>query len=266
MVISADELRRHQRDQGHRDPQRAEQRDADRDDEIAKELAGDALNEQDRQEHDDRRERRRDERHRHLPRAVDRSLCGRLALLDVLERHFEDHDAVVDEHSDREREPGHRDQVQRDVQEHHHGERDEDAGRHRDDRDEARAPTAQEREQNQAGQEERLNRRRPEVGDRSEDRLGLVEERHDVRARWKRRDDVGQRPADVACDLNGVGVALLADRHEDRGRAVRAHDVRLLLERVDDVRELTDEHRPAAAHGDHGVLDLARASVERGWL
>ncbi len=266
LVVPADHLRRHQRHQRDRDQERAEERGADGQHQIAEELAGDAVHQEDRQEDHHRGERRSDERHRHLARAGDGRLGGGLALLDVLERRLEDDDAVVDQHPDGEREPRHRDQVQGHPHDLHRGEGDQDAHGHRDHRDQAGAEAAEEDQQHQPGQQERLQRDLAQVGDGANDGARLVEERDDVHVLRQPLLDRAEGVAHVGGDLHRVGVALLAHGHQDREVTIGGDDVGLLLEGVDDVGDVAHQDAARAAPGDDGVLDLLDGLEEPGGL
>ena len=138
----------HCRNKGERDDKARDKRIGDRESHVNKELTGDALDKNYRQEHRDRCEGRGDDRARNLPCAVHRRLYRRVSQSAQAEDVFDHDNRVVNQHSHADRQARKRDHVQRYRAEIHQNYRENQAYRDGNRDDDRRLYVAQEEEQN----------------------------------------------------------------------------------------------------------------------
>ena len=145
------------------------------------EQAGDAAHERHGDEHcreddGDADHRRRDFLHRR-----ERSLPGRLPLLDVTLDRLHHHDGVVDHETDGEDETEQRERIHREAEHREQRERSDQRDRHRDQWNQGRAPALQEQEDHQRYQQGGLEQRDDDLanalghGDGGVERRDVVE-------------------------------------------------------------------------------------------
>ena len=195
-------------------------------------------------------------RRHHLQR---RARLARLAvLLEPAEHVLHVHHGVVDQFADGDGEAAERHGVdaQPEGAEHQHG----DEQRHRDgrDRDRRRPHVEQEGEQHDRHDDDGLFQHRLQVGDRELDEPGLAEQdavrAHPLRQRPRR---LGHHALDLGRDLDRIGAGLLLDGDDDGRLAldatVAAAEARAEL---DPCHLAEQDRRPARARGDHEAAQV----------
>ena len=244
---------RHER---QRDRERGEQREADRERLILDELAGQALDEDERQEHRDGRERRGDHGTRHQTRAGAGRGDGVVPLLLAPENTLEHDDAAIDHHSHGEGKTAQRHEVQREAEAVHEDRRDEDRHRNGERDDEGRAQIAQEREQHQNREQTTDESGADDVVDRVLNEARLVGDGHQLHL--GRQLKTVETPLDDAGHADRVGVTLFEDGDLDGLFAVDAGDDRPVLGTTTDIRDIGDTDEPAVAGREDHIADLRR--------
>ena len=230
------------------------------------------------QRQEDRRQRdgHREDGEADLPRAVERGLERPLAALHPPHRVLQEHDGVVDEEPDGQRQ-GHQRQIVEAVVEHpHDDERHEQGERQRDRRDQRVGRAAQEDEDDDDDQHEGDDERELDVVDAVHDRLRpVVDGRDPHRARKLGHDDRDLIP-DALGHLHRVRPCLTEDGEHHRGGGNRvapgpeAHVDPLVLDGFPDVGDVAQVHRRAVARAHDQVLvrvdavELAVGPEQRG--
>ena len=123
----ADDHHRHQR---QRQDERGAQRRHHAQREVAEERRREPAHEHDRPEHEQRGERPRDQGPATSSRRGARPRCARHPFFPVPGRRFRHHDRVVHQHADAQRQPAEREDVDGDVEQLEHDERDQHRERH----------------------------------------------------------------------------------------------------------------------------------------
>src|SRR5881398_519391 len=220
---------------------------------LAEEVAGDAAQEEHRQEDDADAQRGHERRHRDLLGAVQDGLDDGLAHVEVAVDVLDLHGGVVHEDADGEREPTERhdvdglaEQAQRDDRR-----QDRERDRHRDDE---RAPPAPEKEQDHEGREAGGDHRLTNhAADRRAHEDRLIGQRLNGELRWERLDHAGQERADTGHDVEGGRGAGLQNGDERAAAAIPADHVRLRREAVAHVGDVPEVDRRIADHLDRQV-------------
>ena len=251
-----------------RDDPRDDHRDRDRHRELAVELARQSAEEGDRHEDRTQRQHDRDDRSRHLAHRLDRGVARRQALLahdplDVLQHD----DRIVHHDSDREDHPEQRQRVDRIAERVESGEGADQRDRHRDERDDRRAPALQEQVDDEEHQQHRLGQRLHDLGDRHLDEVRRVV-----------GDGVGEAFGKPLRERLGAGVNGLGDLERVRAggeedadqrrlAAVVAADEVVVLRAQLDPRDVRQAHCRAVgirAHDDRAEFLRIGESAARG--
>ena len=239
--------RRQHRDQRHRHHQRDRDRERDRQRLVAEQLAGNAFDEHQRQEHRDRGQGRRDHRHADFAGAGDGRLQDRQATFARLGDRFEHHDRIVDDQAGGEREAAERHHVEAQVELVHEEERGDDRDRQRQ-RDDERAPAvAQEQEDHQDREQAADHRIHLHVADGVADELRLVVDRGQLDVRRHLLSDFRELLLDGIGRGDGIGVAFLVDRQFHRFAAAEADDRLAFLVTLAHLGDVLQPDRHAAA-------------------
>ena len=233
---------RQHRHQRHRDDQREQQREADRQRLVAEQLAGDAGDEHHREEHGDRRERRGGDRRADLAGAERRRFDARAAFLAVPDDVLQDHDRIVDQHADRERDAAERHDVERQVEHVHHDEGADHRHRDREAGNEGRAGVAQEQVEDQDREQAADQRGLAHLADRRGNELRLVVDELHLAAGRQRLGELLDAHADAVGELHRVGVAFLVDGELDGLAAVHARDRLAVLVAARDRGDVAQVH------------------------
>ena len=226
---------------------------------VAEELPRDSLDEHDGQEHRNARERRRRHRRGHLVGPVHRGARERHALFAFAIDRLQHHDGVVDEHSNSQRQPSERHDVERNIEAVHEQERRHHRERNRRGDDGRAAEIAQEQEQNADGEKAADHGRIAHFLDRLLDEMRLVEQHRELVARRELLLPLVEPRLHVARRRDGVGVTLLEDGDFDALLAVDARDLLALLVAHLDAGHVAQAHRRAVALGHDDLADLLDA-------
>ena len=124
---------------------------------------------------------------------------------------LDDHDGVVDHESDGDGEPAHRHEVDRLVEDAHHGEGREHRKRQRHGRDDREPPVAKEDEEHDHGEEAADQDRVAHARDRRTDEFGQVVDLRDLQAGGQRQRKLADRLFHARFDLQHVRADLLRD-------------------------------------------------------
>ena len=251
-----------QRAQRRRERQRDHAGDRDRgryrDRELLVELAGEPAEERDRHEHRDQNQLDGDDRAGYFAHRLNRGFLRRELLL----RHqpldvFQHHDGIVDDDPGCKHDRKQRQRVQGETEQHEAAERADKRHRHRDDRDQRRAPALQEHEHDEQHQKRRLAQRNDHLVDRLLHETRRVERdklRHALReglrqARYPNAHRVG--------DLERVRARLQEHRDANGrlavevGECVIAHGAQL------DPRDIADPQCAAGTGGaQHDIAEI----------
>ncbi len=173
---------------------------------------------------------------------------------DVLEHD----DGVVDHEPDRqrEREQGH--VVDRKIERVHRRAGADERNRHRERGNDRCRDRAQEQEDHQHDQADRYDQRLLHVGDRLADRDGAVVEHFHADRRRDRRAVLRQARAHGIHHRHRVGIGLALDRQHDRTVVVEPARDLVVLDAVDDARDLVKVDRRAVAVGHHDLAIFLR--------
>jgi hypothetical protein len=196
----------------------------------------------------------------------------------VLDRHG----GVVDQDTDRQREPAERHGVDGLAHEIENDQRSEDRQRDRDHHHQGRAPGAEEQDDHHRGEHTGDGAFLQERDDRCLDEDGLVEQLLDRHARGRGGTRGDERVLHRIDDGERGGIAVLDDGEQHRAVAVGAHHVLLHRVAVMHLADVLDEHGGTArildrdvveivdggrnrvgAHGELGVADLGEARRQR---
>ncbi len=182
-----------------------------------------------------------------LDRRVARGDVGFLLhhALDVLD----DDDRVVDEQADRQDEPEQRQRVDRIAEQRENPERPEQDDRHRDRRDQRRAPALQEDEHDDDDEDDRLEQGVDDLPDRQLDERRAVERESVFIARRERVRRLLDLRLDEFGSLQRVRPWRELDCHADRGMAVQAAGVGVILGAELDARDVVQPHHRAVGTG-----------------
>ena len=146
----------------------------------------------------------------------------------------------------------------------HHAERADDRERDGGARDEGGADIAQEYEDHQHDQRDRQHEGELHVVQRLADRFRAVVENVELDASGQLRLEGRQKLANAIDDLDGVGARLPLDRQNDAARLIVPADVLVVLDAVDDGRDLLEADGEAVAVGDNDARESPpRVSVCR---
>ncbi len=232
--------------------------DGDGDRELAVELAREAAQERDRNEHRRQHQHDRDHRARDLGHRLDGG-APRVQLvlahvpLDVLQHD----DRVVDDDADRQHHAEQRQGVDRVAVQVQAGERAGQRHRHRDHRNDRRAPALQEQVHDEEDQQHRLAQRLQHLADRHLDEARRVVRRRVLEALGEARRQLGHRRVDRLRHRERVGARRQEDADERRRLAVEAAHELVILRAQLDPRDVGQAHVRAVRIGaDNDLLEF----------
>ncbi len=208
--------RRHHRRKGQRRPEREDRGEDDCEREVPEELPCNPLRECDGDEDAEVRRRRRENRDRDFTGPLLRGLDRAIPHVAVAEDVLEHENRVVDEHSDRDREPERAHHVHRDVAGVHQDERRDDGRRHRERHDESDGYVLQEQEEHEPAEQDPL----PHVGEDVPyglfDEVRIVVRDDDVEPFGKELPDPVEFLSDLCAQRDDVAVRARDTLDEDR--------------------------------------------------
>ena len=215
-VVRLEQQGGQRRRQGQRVDRRDHRRDGDGHGKLLVELTDDAIEESHWHEHRAKHQCNRHDRPRHLAHRLVRRRKRTEPFLDVALDVLHHHDRVVDDDADRQHQAEQAERVDREAEQIEHGERADDRHRHRDQRNDGRAPGLQEQDHHQHDQHHRLEQR----GDHGIDRVAhehrRVVDRGPAHIRWKARRQLVHPGAHGVGNFEGVGARRLEDADGDR--------------------------------------------------
>ena len=144
-------------------------------------------------------------------------------IVDVLDRHR----SVVDQNADRQRQAAQRHHVDRFAEPRQSSQREQYGERYLDQDNDRRAPTAEEGQDHQADQRCRERSLANDAEDCGFDEDRLIADRAQIEARRQAFLHAGQQRFDSLDDTECGSRSGLEDRHQDRARAVNAHEIGL---------------------------------------
>ncbi len=215
-VMALEQQRGQRRRQRERVERGDDRRDRDRQRELLVELAGQARHEGQRHEHGDQRQRDGDDGAAHLAHGLVGGLARRQPVGDVALDVLHHHDGVIHHDPDRQHQPEQRQRVDREAEHQHQPERADDGHRHRQQRNDRRAPSLQEQDHHQHHQRHRFEQRVRDRLDARADELRRVIDDAVVHAFGKVFLQLGHRLAHVVRNLQRVGARRLEDRNGHR--------------------------------------------------
>ena len=249
---------RQHRVERERNEQRHRHRARDRQRERLEPLAADARHEADRHEHRENRERRRRDGEADLVGAVVRRAEMVFPHLDVPHDVLTNHDRVVDQNADRERQSEQRHRLELEAERPHRDEAREHRHRQRDTGDDGRPPRIQEQEHDEHREHGAEDQRFLHVAHRVIDARSGVLHQLDLRALGQRLLDLSEPIAHHSRDVGRAVAVRLLDVDADRFLAVVERERARLLGRVLDRRHLAETRDHAVAVRDDEVVELRR--------
>ena len=221
------------RDQGQRHEERNGQRESDRQSLIAKELARDAFDEDDRDEDTDGRHRAGDDRLADFARARARGFDELEPVFSLSLDGFEHDDRVVHEKPDAERDSAERHDVERDTRDEHEKKRRHDRDGDRDTDDDRRLQVPQKEHEDHDREPTTDERGLQHFGDRLAYVTRLVRDELELETFAETLEPILEKLHtlfDGLRDRNGVRAPFLVDRDLDRFAAIdAAYDLALFV-------------------------------------
>ena len=255
-VAGAEQVGGHHRRERERDGARDRDGAGQREGELAEERTGQAALETDRGVNRSERERHRDDRADEFAGAQDRGLHGTEAGAEVTLDVFDDDDGVVDHETDREHDGEQREEVHGKPENLHEENAADERHGNRQNRHQHRAHGAEEEEDHDNNDDERLNQRAGDLADGVADVFrGIVADACRQAAGQILLERV-EFHADAFDHINGVGLRERKDADEDRGLAGEAHAGVVILGAEHDVGDVFEAHNRVVGLADDEALEL----------
>ncbi|MNM40301.1 hypothetical protein D3C81_511020 [compost metagenome] len=232
--LALEQARAHHRRQGQRHHQGNQDRHRQGNGELAEQPADHVGHEQQRDQYRNQREGQRDQGEADLPGALERSLHGRLALLDVPGDVLQHDDGVVDHETGGDGQGHQRQVVDREAGQVHHAEGADQRQWHGDRRNEGGTEATQEHERDHYHQGDGDQQFVLHVLDRGADGLGAVGEHRNIQAGRQVVGDRRQQGLDTVDHFDDVGARLALDVQQHRMVFIGPGSQALVLRAVDD--------------------------------
>ena len=252
--ILAQQGRAHHRRQRQRNDAGNDDGERQRDGKFAEQPADHAAHQQQRNEDRDQRDGQRDDGEADLSGALQRRRQRRFAGLDIAHDVLDHDDGVVDDETGGDGQRHQREIVQAEAAQRHAAEGGDQRDRQRDAWDHGRPELAQEDEDHHHDQSNRQHQRELNVVDGGADRDGAVGDHRDLERRRQRGLQLGQHRLDGLDHVDRVGAWLALDIEQHRRRSLEPGRLFGILDAVDRIADVAQQHRRAVAIGDHRVL------------
>ena len=210
-------------------------------------------------EYDQRRRGGRQNREHHFAGSHFGSRGGILPALPASVHVLQDHDRVVDDEAEPQRQPHEREQIERESPEVDQIQGNEYAERDGSEDECRRAERAQESQQHEEDHHGAEARPVAQVRELTLDLLALVVLEYELGAEWLEALELREAHLDCIRGTYRVHADVLEDLEANRRLAVDTRELPGLFVGVEDGRDVTDTYRRSAHGGDYGVADVLRA-------